>query len=482
MKLGVIVPYRGLDIFRMTHLRKFKESITGYLDKSNISYHLIVVEQHDDLPFNRGKLLNIGFQQALKKRCDYVVFHDVDMLPLSVDYSPSEVPVHLATNFKGGNQEVFDTYFGGVTIFPIDAFKKINGYSNEFWGWGFEDDDLLLRLTEQRLGTDFEVYQTEKEFNSGLYLHGDLSYLQCFNTIDLEESFTISCTFKPDDIVVDYNKTHDEYCVFSIPGWDTTISYNSFNRYKFETWDTAKDCYSITSKHSPPKLTRITITYDKHNRWLIMYQDGKEVGRTSLKRKIYNPSTQFFYIGTGVPKRESDIKSFRGLVKDFCYWNKALAGNEIHEIHNNFGINYLASQGQYSSAENLKIYYDFKNIILDHDYDYSHGKIIDLANPKEQRMYAKSFECIPKSEMELENKKIIKPYRRKCTFQLLEHESTGFKGGTWASDSTRLNQIKYYNNITNNKTNLELDGLTTLHFEEISEKTTRNITDLKVTL
>ena len=123
MKLGVIVPYRG----RTTHLRKFKESITGYLDKSNISYHLIVVEQTDDLPFNRGKLLNIGFEHALKKRCDYVVFHDVDMLPLSVDYSPSEVPVHLATNFKGGNQEVFDTYFGGVTIFPIDAFKKING-------------------------------------------------------------------------------------------------------------------------------------------------------------------------------------------------------------------------------------------------------------------------------------------------------------------------------------------------------------------
>jgi len=346
MKLGVIVPYRG----RPTHLRKFKESIQRYLDKSNISYHLIIVEQIDTLPFNRGKLLNIGFQQALKKRCDYVVFHDVDMLPVSVDYSYSEVPIHLATKFTGSaQQEVFDTYFGGVTIFPIDAFKKVNGYSNEFWGWGFEDDDLLLRLTEQNIGTDFDVYKTEKEFSSGLYLHGEESYLQCFNTIDLEESFTISCTFKPDDIIVDYRYAHDEYCVFSIPGWDTTIGYNSFNRYKFETWDTAKECYSITSKHSPPKLTRITITYDRHNRWMIMYQDGKEVDRKNLKRKIYNPNTQFFYLGTGVPKREGQIKSFRGLIKDFCYWNTPLAGNEIHEIHNNYGINYLASQGQYSS-------------------------------------------------------------------------------------------------------------------------------------
>ena len=90
MKLGVIVPYRG----RPTQLRKFKDHIKDYLRKSNISYQLIVVEQMDDLPFNRGKLLNIGFN-ALKKRCDYVVFHDVDMLPLRVDYSPSDVPIHL---------------------------------------------------------------------------------------------------------------------------------------------------------------------------------------------------------------------------------------------------------------------------------------------------------------------------------------------------------------------------------------------------
>ena len=38
----------------------------------------------------------------------------------------------------------------------------------------------------------------------------------------------------------------------------------------------------------------------------------------NLKRKIYNPNTQFFYLGTGVPKREGSIKSFRGLIKDFC--------------------------------------------------------------------------------------------------------------------------------------------------------------------
>ena len=145
MKLGVIVPYRK----RPGHLRKFRESIESYLKDQD--YELIVVEQNDDLPFNRGKLLNIGFKYAIRKNCDYVVFHDVDMLPVDVDYSYSDVPIHLATGFTNSKREVFNTYFGGVTMFPIDLFKKVNGYSNEYWGWGFEDDDLLMRLTEQNV-------------------------------------------------------------------------------------------------------------------------------------------------------------------------------------------------------------------------------------------------------------------------------------------------------------------------------------------
>ena len=53
---------------------------------------------------------------------------------------------------------------------------------------------------------------------------------------------------------------------------------------------------------------------------------------------------------------------------------------QIEHAHNNFGINYLSSHGQYNSADNLKIYYDMKNIILANEYDYQHGKVLDLAN------------------------------------------------------------------------------------------------------
>jgi len=37
-------------------------------------------------------------------------------------------------------------FFGGVVGFPTGDFAKVNGYSNLFWGWGGEDNDLIQRV------------------------------------------------------------------------------------------------------------------------------------------------------------------------------------------------------------------------------------------------------------------------------------------------------------------------------------------------
>ena len=140
-KLALIVPYRN----RKEHLGVFLPHMKEYLNKHNIPHTIYIIEQEQGKAFNRAKLLNIGFLEA-DKDCDYFVMHDVDMLPQNVDYGYQEIPTHLAASASQFNYGLpYEGYFGGVTMFSRESFLKINGYSNEYWGWGAEDDDVLYR-------------------------------------------------------------------------------------------------------------------------------------------------------------------------------------------------------------------------------------------------------------------------------------------------------------------------------------------------
>jgi hypothetical protein len=148
MRLAIIVPYRN----RLEHLAIFVPYMETYLKLQGIEeFKILIVEQADNKPFNRGKLLNVGYNSI---QADYYVFHDIDMLPITADYSGCINPTHLvsnATQFKDGIP--YETYFGGVTMFPDADFLQINGFSNEYWGWGCEDDDLILRCETAGLKT-----------------------------------------------------------------------------------------------------------------------------------------------------------------------------------------------------------------------------------------------------------------------------------------------------------------------------------------
>ena len=39
----------------------------------------------------------------------------------------------------------YDHLFGGIEAFRKEHFELINGFSNKFFGWGGEDDDLFNR-------------------------------------------------------------------------------------------------------------------------------------------------------------------------------------------------------------------------------------------------------------------------------------------------------------------------------------------------
>jgi hypothetical protein len=138
-KLAVIVPFRDRD----EHLRKFIPFMDEFLKGKGIDYEMVIVEQERGKPFNRGKLLNIG---TLEVCASYYCFHDVDMLPTVADYTTVSTPTHLAARVEQFSYKLpYPGYFGGVTVFDRQSFIKVNGYSNSYWGWGAEDDDILFR-------------------------------------------------------------------------------------------------------------------------------------------------------------------------------------------------------------------------------------------------------------------------------------------------------------------------------------------------
>lgn len=135
-----IIPYRK----REYHLPYFLKAMAGK--------ELVFVEQADKEPFNRAKLLNVGAKEI---ESEFYCFHDVDMIPVEVNYNPSEV-AHLAGRVSQfAHRMPYPTYFGGVTIFSKEVFEAVNGYSNEFFGWGSEDDEMYNNVVNCGFNVEF---------------------------------------------------------------------------------------------------------------------------------------------------------------------------------------------------------------------------------------------------------------------------------------------------------------------------------------
>lgn len=181
-RLCVVVPYRD----RAGHLAAFVPHVRDFLTAQGVAFTLLVVEQADARPFNRAKLLNVGFAAGLADH-EYFCFHDVDMLPVSADYSRCERPTHLAAEIEQFDWGLpYESYFGGVTLFDRESFLRVNGYPNEYWGWGCEDDDLYKRcrklgLLPQRRRGRFRSLAHERVIDRASYRR-NLEKLSRFET------------------------------------------------------------------------------------------------------------------------------------------------------------------------------------------------------------------------------------------------------------------------------------------------------------
>ena len=151
-KVAIIIPYRN----REEHLEGFKKHF------QNTKFDIYVIEQLDQQRFNRGILLNIGFDIASKKKnYDLYIFHDVDSLPdkdLMEFYTyKGDKIIHFASPFLGYKYK-YPAFLGGVIGMNKENYMKINGFPNRVFGWGGEDDIFYDRLAKNHL----KIYRPKK--------------------------------------------------------------------------------------------------------------------------------------------------------------------------------------------------------------------------------------------------------------------------------------------------------------------------------
>jgi hypothetical protein len=227
-KIAIIIPFRDLE--KEQKRTKQLNVLVKFFDKylKDTKYKIFLVEQSkDNRKFNRGQLLNIGFEHAEKEGYKNFIFHDVDLLPspeLKEYYTniPTDKPVHIAAVWDryGGNQK----YFGGIVAFNKEMFERINGYPNDFWGWGGEDDELYKRtkkfydILKVKNGSirDLEELSLEQKLeylkvndlkfmqkNEALAKHETTWKRNGLNTLNYKELKTTSCGENCEKIMVE---------------------------------------------------------------------------------------------------------------------------------------------------------------------------------------------------------------------------------------------------------------------------------------
>nr|XP_039267193.1 beta-1,4-galactosyltransferase 4-like [Styela clava] len=159
--VAIIIPLRN----RESQLKVLLAHMHPIWQRQNLDYTVYTITQAGEGLFNRAKLINVGVSEATKEQSyDCFVFHDVDLL-LEDDrclyWCDEENPRHISMYMDKFAYEPLSysttcrpasffleniIYYGGVSSMTPKQFNNVNGFSNFYWGWGGEDDDMYFRL------------------------------------------------------------------------------------------------------------------------------------------------------------------------------------------------------------------------------------------------------------------------------------------------------------------------------------------------
>jgi hypothetical protein len=464
MKLGVCVPYRN----REAHLKEFVPRVGKYLEEQGIEYCMYFGHQTDDKLFNRGAMKNIAAEQAFKDGCDYIVWHDIDMVPEEgCDYSfPKDNPRHIATQISQMNYELkYEEYFGGAILFSKEQVLKTNGYSNDYWDWGMEDDDLFWRCVLEGYAND--TYLDFDGTNRGyLRFNGKDSHVEIPTSRKLRNvttrEHTVSILVRAEQqeekvpiyLIGDEERRFVEYPIFRRPGYDWGLSYNNSRAYTAQLWNSEGEHLYQWMKRYENIWSWVTLVVDENK--IHFYMNGKEsdarwgTGTASpqyfqghLKRYGNTP----FYLGTTTSVGDTDVsKWFKGDIADLKVWNRALSKEEVETLHTT------------PTNDGLTLHYDFKDgLVMDKTNNGSDGIIHNCE-------YLTDDIKIPHTTV---------PHRVPGKMFCLEHEDEGLveEGGSmkWKKgETTARNERRYIRQMQQGEWDYESDGMNYLKYDLVS--------------
>jgi hypothetical protein len=464
-KLGICIPYRN----RKEHLDKLIPHLSEHLTKTGIEHKFYVGHQVDDKLFNRGATKNIAAHYAFEDGCDYIAFHDVDMLPFdNADYSyPETAPVHIATKLSKYEYAMgYDQYFGGVVLFNKEHIDVTNGYSNDYWDWGQEDDDLFWRCY-------FEGYTTSDTFkNYGKRIVAKFNGVDSFVKLPtnrelsscLKKDHTISILFNAEQhqeivpiwLVGDEERKFIEYPLLRKAGsWTWGLSFNNSRAVSHVFFDKNDNHNYIWGKRFENLWTWVTVSYSEEQKQYYFYiNDELLCNINDIKRNEPFPV-------------ENDLKK--------------------HDGFNPFLIGYCSHLNTFFKGKiaDVKIF----NKFIDN--------INDAINNKEELLldcdfnnYTTIFGEDNNVEYNEEDVQIIKnilPFRREGSMYCLPHIDEGFVNGKWAKgETTARNEKRFVTKMQQNEINYKDDGLkqvlSTMDIIEIDETLYPNTMFINITM
>ena len=131
-----VVPYRD----RAAQLHTLLPVLRRHFDR------VVIVEQAQGLPFNRGAIKDCGVAHCGLQPSDTLCFHDVDLLP-GPRFRGYPTAQPDAVHHLYGHRHCL----GGIIAMQLQTYRALGGFQRDKWSWGGEDTDLQRRALARGL-------------------------------------------------------------------------------------------------------------------------------------------------------------------------------------------------------------------------------------------------------------------------------------------------------------------------------------------